>query len=1419
MTVCPPPSGGPSRALRAAAGALLATGLVLPVPGGIAAALEPGTRLASGAVRQWTDADGLPLNTVKDVVQTPEGHIWVATVEGLARFDGVRFEVFDGANTPAIRNDFIWDLLVARDGSLWVATFGGGLVHLRDGEWTVYDEEDGLWDDDVRALDEDGAGTLWIATSHGLNALDPGGTPRAIEAPGNVPDDLQAIQVAADGSVWVGSATRGLARYREGRFTRYTTRQGLPHDVVWTLYRDRGGTLWVGTKGGLARYEAGRFVAHTTRDGRQVEDVFAIYGDRQGTLWVGIKSGSLHRLEGDRLVPDPSARELFGSPIRALTEDHEGSLWIGTDTEGLFRLHDALITPITSERGLAADRVWSVHEDRRRRIWVGTGGGLSWLHPGETLARSMRGEPSGVPIRFVLEDRTGRLWVAAGREVKVRDEGGWTTYSAADGLSGGDVLYLLEDRAGRLWIGTTLGLNLLEDGVLSRYTSADGLAGSWIDALHESRDGTLWVGTTRGASTVRVDEGRVTFTPVEGLSSDHVLSFYEESDGTLWIGTHGGGLNRLRHGRVRTVDAEHGLCDGVVFAILADDFGNLWTSSNKGLCRVSRKRLAAFLDGEIPRVDATAYGVADGMVSSECNDGAAWRGRDGRLWFGTTGGAVVVDPGRLNRVPPPVTVDAVDLGKGWTPALPGLRIPPGASRDIRIRFAAASFQVPEKVRFRYRLEGRDASWTQAEDRREVAYVGLPAGDYAFHVIAANNDGVWNERGATLAFVVEPRFVETTAFRVLIAVAILALALGAYVLRSWQLKHRLAWLEATVEERTAELKAQRDETEEALATVRRQRQEIEALSEARSRFFANVSHELRTPLTLLVGPLQDQLRGVQASAERTETMMRNARRLERLVEQLLDLERLDAGQLPSRPVAVDLAGVARDSVRAFADLAEREGIELEAELGSSPVPVHVDVDHIGRVLGNLLSNALKFTPRGGRVRVTLRRLDARRVGDGGPTLPPAGTVAPPCATREGEDDPAAGHAELTIEDTGPGVPREWRERIFDRFAQMGNRDTQAREGAGLGLALCRELVRLHGGQLHVEAAAEAGARFVLRIPLIVAAALASAAIPATAAAARAEAEASEALHDPTPAASTDGTPPLGSPPANGTVVLTPETGSYRVLIAEDNPDLRRYIEEILADTYETQAVEDGEAALAAVWREPPDVIVSDIVMPRRDGFALARALRAEPDFAGIPLIFLTARAGDADRIAGLAIGADQYLKKPFRSEVLKAHVAAALRTCLRLRDQLARQAAEAADPSLATGSPATSPSGPGASARPAGRTAATSNDADTGRGTLPDRVRRWIEAHAHDDSLNVDDLAAALHMSPATLRRKLRAATGMSPARFIRTARLARARTLLHQAAGNVSEIAYAVGFNSLAVFSRAYNSTYGEPPSRALRDA
>jgi len=755
----------------------------------------------------WQTEQGLPQNSVQAIVQTRDGYLWLGTQEGLVRFDGVRFTVFDKRNTRQIQHNNIQALIEGRDGSLWIGT-SGGLLRFHSGRFTAYTAQEGLSHNFISSLCEDSQGNLWIGTfGGGLNRFRDGRFTIYTTKDGLSDDFIWAIREDHQGNIWVGT-NGGLTRLRDGRFTVYSQKDGLAHDFVWSIYESRDRSLWVGTSRGLVRLRDGRFTTYTKKDGLSHEVVKAIFEDHSGSLWIGTDGGGLNRLVGGRFTSFAGKDGLMNDSVIAIYEDREGSLWLGTYGGGLSRLRDGKFTTYTTREGLANDQARAIYQSRDGSVWIATyGGGLSRLKDGRfTTYTTQNGLPHDT-VMSLTEDHEGNLWVGTNGGLSRLRNGRFTNYSKKDGLSHDFVRAIYEDRAGNLWVGTRGGgLDSFRDGRFTSY-SDKGFPFDVVRVICEDRQGSLWIGSNGGLTRLRNGQF-TTYTTKDGLSHNSVYAIHEDREGVLWIGTYGGGLNRFRDGKFTSFTTQEGLFDDVVFQILEDGQGNLWMSCNKGVFRVSKRELNDFADGRIGAITSISYGVADGMKSNECNGSsqpAGWKTRDGRLWFPTIRGVAVIDPSniRLNQHLPPVLIEEVIVDRQPVELSQQLQLPPGKGQ-LEFHYTALSFLAPGKVRFKYQLEGFDQDWIDAGTRRAAYYTNIPPGRYRFRVIACNNDGVWNEAGASFEFALKPHLYQTTWFYALCALVILLTAAGLHRLRIRNLRAKEQELARLVDERTQKL---------------------------------------------------------------------------------------------------------------------------------------------------------------------------------------------------------------------------------------------------------------------------------------------------------------------------------------------------------------------------------------------------------------------------------------------------------------------------------------------------------------------------------------------------------------------------------------------------------------------------------------
>ncbi|MEW6125897.1 MAG: two-component regulator propeller domain-containing protein [Acidobacteriota bacterium] len=741
----------------------------------------------------WTTDSGLPQNSVNAIAQTTDGYLWFTTLDGVVRYDGVRFTIFDKGNTPGILSNRFVGLLEDREGALWLATEDSGVTRYKDGWFTTYTTREGLSSDLARALWLDAnqhllvrtveglsrwngerfvadslsaqvspvnpiyaapSGALWFCDSSKLHQLKDGKT---VSVTGDF-KDVSSIIESRDGRLWLGTTTGQLTQFAAGQFTTLPIPSSLPKANLRTLLEDREGTLWIGTAGaGLWRYRDGQFKVYTTADGLSDNVILSLYQDREGTLWIGTGNRGINRLSR-RMISVYSTKDgLNADSVYPIYEDRAGAIWLGG--LGLNRFYEGKFTVYTDKNGLQNYNVTSLYEDREGRLWIGAVAGLSFMQNGRftSLTNRLPLPPHNYSVWAIHQDRQGALWFGSDKGLLRYANQSFTHYTTKDGLPSDDVKWIHEDRNGQLWFATYGGLSRLQDGKFISLTEAD------------------------------------------GLSSNRVRTIYEDREGVMWIGTYDGGLNRFKDGRLTRYTTADGLFSNGAFQILDDERGNFWIGSNRGIYRVGRAQLNDFADGKIHALTCVSYGKEDGLLNTECNGGrqpSGIRDRQGRLWIATQGGAAVIDVAHLslNPLPPSVMIEAVRVDRESASFNGDVNIAPG-KENLEIHYTGLSFIKPEFMHFRYKMEGLDRDWVEAGNRRAAYYPYLPPGSYSFAVMAANSDGVWSEEAVRLHITVLPPFWRTWRFTLLMLAVLAALTFFIYRWRVLTLKRAHAAQEA------------------------------------------------------------------------------------------------------------------------------------------------------------------------------------------------------------------------------------------------------------------------------------------------------------------------------------------------------------------------------------------------------------------------------------------------------------------------------------------------------------------------------------------------------------------------------------------------------------------------------------------------
>ncbi len=723
----------------------------------------------------WSSENGLPQNSVHQIIQTHDGYIWVATEGGVARFNGVQFTVFNQENNPAFTSNDTSCLAEDRNGALWIGT-ADGLLQYIGGAFRRYTVADGLPSALVLALApaDDGFvlvltsgglskydghkftplallpsaigigpnGGVWVATATTVFSYSQGGLHDAHLSglPTRPIEDLGSLQ---DGSLWVRTRT-ALLIWNQGHLRTWLIGHELPGTRVQSFLADSRGNLWVGTDLGIVLLSS---QATNDRVQLQIEpalgvtSVLTIFEDQEHNLWVGTDTAGLHILRQQKFRTVPS---LLGHTITAITQTTDGAVWLGSKSEGLFRYKGGQTSQLSTKDGLLSNVILALAADRNGSLWIGTPDGLNHLQ---------------------------------GEKIK--------SYTSSDGLPDDFIRSLFSDTDDTLWVGTRRGLAHLKDGSFTVLSRADGLKSDLIGAMLRSSSNDLWIGTFDGLTRIR-DGKLTTFTKADGLSGDVITSLFEDANQVLWVGTKDGGLSHLSTHGFSKVNAQN--LPREIEAIVEDAHGYLWFTSGRGVMRASTSDLNACSAASACGPNVATYGSSDGMVSEDTSSSGhpgAWKTVDQQLWFATRKGAAVVNPGDSfeKHKPPPVVIERFTVDDTeWIHKAPEVTISPGHVR-YAFEYAALSYIAPSRVRcYRYILEGFDKQWTQAGSRRNAYYTNLPPRHYRFRVQAANEDGIWNDAGAELAFVIEPPFYRRLWFLALSTILLAGIIFAAYRMR-------------------------------------------------------------------------------------------------------------------------------------------------------------------------------------------------------------------------------------------------------------------------------------------------------------------------------------------------------------------------------------------------------------------------------------------------------------------------------------------------------------------------------------------------------------------------------------------------------------------------------------------------------------
>ena len=1315
--------------------------------------------------------EGLSQSTVFSIDQDQRGNMWFATYDGVNKYDGYSFTVYqhNEEDPNSIANDISRIVKTDSQGRVWIGT--------RDG-LSYYDEEKDKFRNffyekkgkrqQINGIAEISPEQLLISTQEGLTMFDIKESRFVDDSFSTAMHKLIASALYRQGDIiYIGTPVDGLYSYSIPQKKLEKITPITETKQIQAILQQSPTRIWVATEGaGLLllnpKTKEVKAYHHSSSNPKSISSNYirSLALDSQNRLWIGTFNDlNIYHEGSDSFVSYSSSPVENGSlsqrSVRSIFMDSQGGMWLGTYFGGLNYYHPIRnrfknIQRIPYKNSLSDNVVSCITEDKDKNLWIGTNDGGLNLYNTKTqqfthyiLQEDEReiGIGSNNIKAVYVDEQKSLVYIgthAGGLTVLHRNSGKMESFNQLNSqLVNENVYAILPDKGGNLLLGTLSALVSFNPEKKSFTTidkEKDGtpFTSQRITILFRDSHKRLWVGGEEGISVFQqegIEIEKVPILPESSVTKTFTNCIYEAANGIIWVGTREGFYCfNEKEKKIKRYTTANGLPNNVVYGILEDTFGRLWVSTNRGIScfNPETERFRNFTE-------------SDGLQSNQFNTSSFCRTSSGQMYFGGINGITTFRPELLldNPYTPPVVITKLQLfNKTVRPddetGILTKNINETESITLKswqtaftIEFVVSNYISGQHNTFAYKLEGYDKEWYYLTDKRTVSYSNLPQGTYHFLVKAANSDGKWNTVPTMLEIIVLPIWYKTWwAIMIFLATFI---GFITFVFRFF-------WMRKSME---AELELER-----------RDKEHQEEINQMKMRFFINISHELRTPLTLILAPLQEIINKISDRWTRNqlEYIQRNANRLLHLVNQLMDYRRAELGVFELKVKKENAHQLIQDNFLFYDKLARHKKITYTLHSELEEKEELFDPNYLELIVNNLLSNAFKYTESGQSITVTLKEENNWLV--------------------------------LQVSDTGIGIPINKQGKIFERFYQIDNDMTQSNFGTGIGLHLSRSLVELHHGIIKAENREDGqGTRFIIRLPL------GSNHLKA------------EELENPE---ETGSEPTISQLPKDSIYETEEENKTneyrkpkaktrYRVLIVEDDEEIRRYIRSELDSDFRIYECTNGREGLETILKEKPDLVISDVMMPEMDGITLCRKIKQNININHIPIILLTAKSKAEDQIEGLEIGADAYIVKPFNTELLRTTISNLIANRERLRGKLVGE--QQVEEKIT-------------------KIEMKSNDE-----ILMSKVMKTINDHLADPTLNVEMLAANVGMSRVHMHRKLKELTNQSARDFIRSIRLKQAANLLREKNLSVSEVAYATGFSNLSHFSNTFRDFYGISPS------
>lgn len=1338
--------------------------------------------------------DGLSNNVVYSILEDDYGFVWIGTRDGLNRFDGSEFRIYDQFS-GGLKNSHINSIYKDVHGQLWVGTYDGlGLYDQNKDRFTIYDapaHSDRSLANNIRTITGNGEGDLWIGTSDaGLSFLVVGSDsirviqPVFEDAPDRVITRVESLLLENDSLLWFG-AYEGLCRYHTltGKAEMVLERWNDMKRRVQVLIDYDEQFIFAGTDGeGILKLDkqSGKFQLINSGNSILPNDfILDLKKDVEGQLLVGTDGGGLVIMDPDDFsmqiltnnVNDPNS--LLNNSIYEIYYDSFRNLWIGSYAGGIsfYSRYDRIFYPtrhvVNNPNSLSDNNVRSIAQDSRGDLWIGTRGGLNLRKSMDNHFVIFEDKPGKGPalssntILSLMDDHMGNMWIGTftgGIDIINLDSWKISKFLHPDdennSLMRSHIYDMLLTSTYQVWIATMGGVyryNIRENTLHRFQPDNSSLLDNGVKVLLEDRKGLIWIGTNNGLNVLYPGESdfrsyQTTENQLNTLSSNRILTLLEDSRGLLWIGTEGGGVNILNPetDTFTHISSSDGLPNNVINAILEDHRGHFWITTNNGL-----------VDYAPEEQRFRVYTEIDGLQSNQFYTNAGIVTGDRRILVGGPGGFNEFYPDSLveNNFRPKVLFTdlylynkPVTIGEEGSPLdrqlfLEDEIVLKHKQNNFSLHFTCIGFLNSAKSQYSTFLEGFDREWSDFSDSHSAVYANLKPGRYRFIVRAINSNGVTSEHPATIEVRVLPPPWKTGIAFVIYALVFIALLLlfRAYI---------ISWTNVRNE----------------LEMQRREKEHMEEINQMKLRFFTNVSHEFKTPLTLIRGHLYHVFsqQNEEKRREAGNIISQNINRLLRLINELMDFRRAESGLTKLAAEKLNIVEFIRNICDNYRDLAESRSIRFSMDTQSAIPDIWFDPEKVEKIMFNLLSNAFKFTDEGGAIQVSIAI--TRTARNTGMQDPNAGQLSQ-------EEDIVS----IRVHNTGEGIAKEEIGLVFDRFFQsdkLTRNDTdQRQQGSGIGLAYSKRLVELHHGTIRVESDPDKGTVFTVDLPVGERHLTAEERSTETTHGYRLRMDSSEI-----------------STELFIRAYDTPKQIDQSlpvILVVEDNPSIIHLIRDQIGAEYNVLAAPNGREGLGLVERHLPELIISDLMMPVMNGIEFSRILKSEVATSHIPLIMLTAKTDDVSQISGLDTGADAFIKKPYNADVLRLTIRNLLESRRLLRKKF-------------SGFNTLVPE------------EVTSNRLDE---KFLDRLINIIDQRSGDAELDVVTVSREMGMSRPVLYRKIKSISGMTILEFVRICKLKKAANMLINTTDTVSEIAYASGFANAKHFSTSFRKHFGMTPT------